>query len=292
MITEAAAYPDISAEDYHGREICPAPSISATGLKCIIGKSPAHYWHGSHLNPNRARQVDKRHFSVGKAAHDKLLLGERWPAMYHVLSEDFDRRATKRCAAEIAAADDAEAAGLTILKHDDALAVEAMAAALRTNPAAVAALSNGQPEVTLAWTDPETGVWLRARPDFLPTKRQIIPDLKTAADGSPDGFSRAIGQYGYHIAAAHYLAGIEAVFGERPQAWLHIVIEKEPPHVVALWQLPQEDIDRGEDARRRAIRIFADCLSSGKWPGYQNDVAMCGLPQWARKTADFQMENE
>jgi hypothetical protein len=54
----------------------------------------------------------------------------------------------------------------------------------------VAALSNGESEVTLAWQDKETGVWLRARPDFLPQKRLIVPDLKTAADGAPKGFQR------------------------------------------------------------------------------------------------------
>ena len=292
LISAPGAYPDIAAEDYHGGEICPGPSISSTGLKTIINRSPLHYWHGSPLNPDRMPQVEKRHFAVGKAAHDILLLGERWPTRYHVLPEGFSRAASKKFADEIAAADQAEADGMTLLKLEDALTVEAMAASLRRNPFAAAALTNGEPEVTLAWQDKETGVWCRVRPDFLPTRRKIVPDLKTAADASPDAFSRTIGSYGYHQSASFYMDGIEAIYGERPTNWLHVVIEKEPPHCVALYELPAEDIDRGADLNRRALRIFADCLSADKWPGYSDDVTLCGLPGWSRKQHEIMLEKE
>ena len=165
-------------------------------------------------------------------------------------------------------------------------AVRGMCDALKANPLATAALSHGESEVTLAWQDKETGVWLRARPDFLPAKRRIIPDLKTAADASPKGFQRTIANFGYAQAAALYLDGIEAVFGDKPTNWIHVVMEKEPPHVVALYELPGEDIGRGRWLNRRAIRIFADCLSTGKWPGYADEPVMLGLPGWERKTID------
>jgi hypothetical protein len=140
--------------------------------------------------------------------------------------------------------------------------------------------------VTLAWQDPETGVWLRARPDFLPAKRRIIPDLKTAADGSPKAFTRTIANFGYHMAAALYLDGITAIFGETPTNWLHVVVEKEAPYVVSLYELPGEDIERGRWLNRKAIRRFAECLSADKWPGYSDDVTQIGLPGWERKLID------
>jgi hypothetical protein len=292
LITAPGAYPHIPAEAYHGAEICPGPSISATGLKTILHRSPLHYWHGSALNPNRKPQAEKRHFAVGKAAHDMLLLGERWPTAYHITPPGFSRAAKVQQADAILAADAAIAAGKTILTTDDAATVRAMAEALRRNAFASAALTNGQPEVTLAWIDKETGVWCRARPDFLPNKRRIIPDLKTAADASPDAFSRAITSYGYHIAAAHYLAGIEAIYGERPANWLHVVIEKEPPHVVALYELPGSDIEIGEDLRRRALRTFADCLAADDWPGYARDVVPVGLTDWARRQHETNLQKE
>jgi hypothetical protein len=62
LISAAGAYSAdvVSIEAYHGSEICPAPSISATGLKLIASKSPLHYWWQSALNPNRPAQDDKQ----------------------------------------------------------------------------------------------------------------------------------------------------------------------------------------------------------------------------------------
>lgn len=286
LITAPGFYPHISAEDYHRREICPAPSISSSGLKTILRRSPRHYWHDSPLNPERPPEKDKAHFNIGKAAHDVLLLSERWPEAYFVLPEDFNARATKEQADYHAARAAAIEAGKTVLKFDEAETVMAMAASLRANPLAVAALTNGESEVTLAWQDAETGVWLRVRPDFLPTKRLIVPDLKTAADGSPAAFRRAIDNYGYHQSAALYCDGIKAVFGELPTNWLHIVMEKEAPHVASLYELPGEDIERGRWLNRKAIRTFAECLNADRWPGYADEPAQVGLPGWARKAVD------
>jgi PDDEXK-like domain of unknown function (DUF3799) len=294
IITAPGAYSAaaVPIEAYHGAEICPGPSISATGLKIISQRSPLHYWWQSSLNPARPAQDEKRHFAIGKACHDMLLLGSRWPDFYHITPDGFSRAKTKAMAEDIEAADAAIAAGKTVLNADDAETVRSMAASLLRNSFARAALTNGEAEVTLAWQDKETGVWCRARPDFLPHKRKIIPDLKTAADGRPDAFARAIGSFGYHIAAAHYMAGIEAIYGERPTNWLHVVIEKEAPYAVSLYELPAEDIEIGEDLRRRALRTFADCLTADRWPAYAADVTPVGLAGWARKAHAAMLERE
>lgn len=287
IITAPGAYSDITNEVYHrDPDLCPGPSISSSGLKTILGKSPRHYWFDSPLNPERPPEKDKPHFNVGKAAHDILLLSDRWPECYHILPEGFSFAKTKAMAEEIAEAEAARDAGKCLLKHEEAETVRAMAAALKANPCAAAALTNGESEVTLAWQDAETSVWLRARPDFLPHKRQIIPDLKTAANGSPKAFARAIADHGYHMAAALYLDGIKAIFGHYPSNWLHIVLEKEPPHVVSLYELPGEDIERGRWLNRKAIRLYAECLSRDNWPGYSDEPSQIGLPGWERKTID------
>lgn len=289
LITGPGAYSGIDNADYHRNpNLLPAPSISASGLKCLLSKSPRHYWFDSPLNSDRPPEQDKAHFNVGKAAHDMLLLSERWPECYHILPEGYTAPSsrTKNFSEDQIAALAAKDAGKTLIRWDDAALVRGMADAIRSNPLAAAALANGESEVTLCWQDKETGVWLRARPDFLPNKRKIIPDLKTAADASPKAFQRTIANYGYAQAAALYLDGIEAVFGDRPTNWIHVVVEKEPPHVVALYELPQEDIGRGRWLNRRAIRIFADCLSTGKWAGYADQPTMLGLPQWERRCID------
>ena len=292
LITAPGAYSGIDTADYHRTpHRRPAAAISASGLKTLLHRSPAHYWFDSPLNPNRPPEKDKPHFNVGKAAHDMLLLSERWPECYHVLPEGFSRAKSKAMASEIAEADAAQDAGKTLLSADDAELVHAMAAAIRANRLATAVLSNGESEVTLCWRDEATGVWLRARPDFLPHKRLIIPDLKTAADASPRAFQRAIANLGYAMAAALYIDGIAAVYGTRPTNWLHVVVEKEPPHVVALYELPAEDIQRGRHLCRRAINRFAECLSADRWPGYSDEPSPLGLPGWERRQIDEGVDN-
>jgi hypothetical protein len=295
LITAPGAYPNIDTADYHRNpNLLPGPSLSSTGAKTLLSKSPFHFWFDSPLNPERPPEADKPHFNVGKAAHDLVLLSDRWPEHYFVLPEGFSRAATKKFAAEIAEADEAEASGLTVLRHEDAETVKAVALALSRNELAVATLTNGVTEETLCWQDPRTGVWLRARPDFRPNsiieKRDVmvVSDLKfvAATNATPDGFGRSIHQFGYHQSAAFYCDGIKAVYGHYPTHWVHVVVEKEPPHCVALYELPGEDIERGRLMNRRAIDLFARCIDRNEWPGYADSPTPVGLPIWSRMRID------
>lgn len=294
LITEPGAYADVAAEDYHGNpDLLPGPSLSSSGAKTILGKSPLHFWASSPLNPDRVED-DAPHFAIGRAAHDMILLSERWPDFYYVLPEGFSRAKSKQMADAIAEAEAAEESGMTILRHEDAIKVEAVAAALRKNELAVACLTNGVTEETLCWTDPVTGRWLRARPDFRPNsileKRDVmvVADLKFVAptNADPEGFRRSIHNFGYHQSAAFYMDGIKAVYGHYPTHWVHVVVEKDPPHCVALYELPGEDIERGRVLNRRAINLFDRCLKEGRWPGYADSPMQVGLPTWARMRLD------
>lgn len=300
ILTEPGAYPDIAAEDYHGNpNLLPGPSLSSSGCKLILSKSPLHFWHSSPLNPNREEQADKRHFAVGRAAHDIILLNDRWAEFYHVLPEGFSRTKTAKMACAIEEADAAIEAGLTILSKADEAIVLAVAESLQKNPLAVACLTDGVPEETLVWQDPTTGVWLRARPDFRPNSLlmdrsvRVVPDLKFIAgsQADPESFGKAIYNFGYHQSAAFYSDGLHAIYGVRPSHWLHIVVEKEPPYCVSLYELPGEDIERGRILNRRGINRFAQCLKEDRWPGYADNPIECGLPNWARmRTDDFTPE--
>lgn len=309
LITEPGAYPDIPNELYHGAEICPGPSISSTGLKKLVGHlglqtkgcTPRHYWEGSPLNPNRKAQEQTDALRFGAAFHDALLQPELWrdPTLYHFLPEGFSRAKTKAMAEEIVAADAAEAEGLCVISHEQRRQIDAMVEAMRANPLVDAVLSRGQAEVTLAYQDQETGVWLRARPDYLLNDKRYGINVKTASDASHAGFSADVTKYRYAQSAALELDAIEAVFGIRPGNYLHPVIEKpgtgwQPGDYlpVALWELPAEDIEYGRALNRRAIRIFADCLSADRWPGYADEPALCGLTGWARRQIDELIEKE
>jgi hypothetical protein len=305
LITCVGAYQGIDAADYHRNpNLLPGPSLSSSGAKLLLAKSPYHFWHDSVLNPNRPPEADKPHFNVGKAAHDLVLLSDRWPDHYHVLPEDYRAPSSRTVnfTDDQLAALEAQEKGLTILRHGEAETVKAVAAALKRNDLAVATLTNGVTEETLVWQDPRTGVWLRARPDFRPNsiieKRDVmvVSDLKIVAPAhaSPEGFGKAIYNFGYHQTAAFYMDGIKAVYGHYPTHWVHIVVEKpeagvdaaNAPMTVSLYELPGEDIERGRLLNRAAIDLFARCLERNQWPGYADDPKLVGLPVWARMRND------
>lgn len=290
------AYPDVPMSDYHrAPNLLPEPSISSSGVKKITAQSAFHFWHDSPLNPDRPDEKEVPHFNVGKAAHDMLLMGGEWREKYFVLPEGFSSGATKKFAAAIEEREAAIEAGIPVLRWQDAQVVEAVTKAIGANKDAVNALANGLPEMTIIHRDKETGVLCRTRPDWLPNSIvnagpvRIVTDLKFLAQTHcrPHGFSKALFDFGFHQSAAFYEDGIEAVYGLRPTNWLFIAVEKDAPHSVSVYELPRQDIERGRFQNQQALRIFADCLASDRWPSYTSDeIQMVGLPVWARKSID------
>jgi hypothetical protein len=255
---------------------CAEPSISSSGLRTIENECPLVYWHDSPLNPNRERSTTTA-FEFGRATHDWLLQKDRFLEFNHVLSDSCDLR-TKAGKAE---RDEALEAGKTVIKAEEFEAVKAMRQAVLDHEYAGAAFENGKAEQTLVWKDPETGVWLRCRPDYLPAPMDWIPDYKTAVSAKPQEFQRAVWNHGYHMQAAHIMEGILRVTGHEPRNFFFVVQEKRPPYIVSVIALDRIALEWGATQNRRAIRIFAGCLERDHWPGYSSRVEQIGLPGFA-----------
>lgn len=292
LISEPGAYPEISAEQYHGVEICDSPSISATGLKLIEERCPAHYWERSPLNPNRKPQPSKRHFRIGHLLHDILCEGER-PAGYHIVPDGFVATHWNKWADEIPGYKAAIAAGHVAMHRSDFELACRMAESIDRHELAGALLRSGKPEVTLAAKDPKTGRWLRTRPDVLPDTMDVIPDIKTTVNAQPDAFCASATRFGYFMAAAHYLDVIDLVYGEAKRSFVLITVEKEPPYLVTLYAVDEGDIHEARMLNRRALNKFDECLRTGDWHGYATDdqpILPLLLTEWKRKQINLAVE--
>ncbi len=277
FITHPGLY-DMPAEAYHA-DPCPTPSLSSSGMKKLIQDCPARFhWDNPRLNP-AAQEERSNALDFGKAAHTWILQGDTFLSTIVLLPAGMDLRMKEGKA--IAAA--AEAEGKTLIRASEFAAIQAMRDAILRCDLARPALQDGKAEQSLFWQDEETGVWLRARPDWLPTALTHIPDYKTARSCSPADFERAVEDYGYHIQAAHYLEGIEKTTGTRPDSFFFIVQEKTAPYLVSLCVLDEPAMYWGRMLVRRAIRMFADCLEKDWWPGFDAHVSNIGLPGYALK---------
>lgn len=252
------------------------PELSSTGAKTLL-RAPALYrWQQEHPWHSDA-------FDLGSVVHS-LVLGTGWP----VVVVDADSWRGKAAQEERRAARDAGQIAILRADHERAWA---MTSAVLAHPIARPLFEGvGLSEVSAFWTDEATGVRCRARFDRL-NPGQIV-DLKTAADANPAGFGRAVAAFGYDLSTAWYLDAHKAVTGERPE-FLHVVVEKHAPHLVSVIQLDEEALHIGALKAARAREIFAECTSTGQWPGYDPTVIHpVGLPQWAIYEAEDVYDDE
>src|SRR5690348_13545981 len=266
----------LPAAEYHAMR-----ALSASGAWLLAEECRAKFLWRSPWNPLYEPEM-KSDFDIGVAAHLAVLEPE-CQAESIVLIEAGDYRTTKARDAR----DTARAAGKVPLLLYQFDIVRAIAGSIRGHPIAAEAFRGGEAEVTLIWHDPETDVPCKARPDYLPTHRRWMVDLKTAASANPRSWRDQAYRLGYHARAAWYLHGAETVLGQAPEEYWFVIVEKEPPYLVSVMSFDTDALSWGKIANRKACERFAVSAVANDWPGYRSpgqnhDRAFrVGLPSWA-----------
>jgi len=161
--------------------------------------------------------------------------------------------------------------------------VAAMRDAIRADPLASSYLVRGQPEMTLLWDDPATGLRCKARVDWLDTvgAEPILVGLKTARGSGPEAFARQAADLLYHLSWAHYRAGYRAITGIWPET-VEIVVESVPPYDVVVYRPSELTIGAGEQLQQQALATLQECRRTGVWPGQgRGEVHDLELRPWA-----------
>lgn len=276
-ITEPGVY-EISHADYHADPV-PGGSLSSTGARRLLPPScPARFRWEQDNPPEPAASLD-----TGSAAHDTLLGGG--PEIVVIPDEITAKDGNWSTAKAKAMVEEVRARGAVPVKPAVWAEVEAMVASVRAHPIAGRLFEpgSGQPEASLFWQDEPTGIWRRARLDWLPDRRGrrlIVPDLKTCLSAHRDKFVKSAADYGYHQQAPYYLDGIRALGLDDDPAFVFVAVEKRPPYLVNVIQLDVTAMRIGAALNRQAIEIFAECQRTGEWPGYSKDIELASLPAW------------
>ena len=278
-ITEPGVYYDLPAEDYHAQ----TEWLSWSRMKHLLPPStPAHF--KAALTRPEAR---KRHLELGSIVH-RIVLGEGDQfEVVHALNrkkEPYEATSYETVSAQVDRDRIYSEGKIPILRHELEEA-EAMAAQVLAHPVASALLTNGRPEVSLFWVDPDTGVKCRARLDWLPDpvegRRLIVPDLKTSASAAPVEFSKSSARFGYFGQQQHYRDGIAACGLAVDPAFVFVAVEKEDPYLVSVGQFAgADDLRLGRRAVDHCRRLYRDCLAADHWPGYGDGVNDLSLPAW------------
>lgn len=245
--------------EYHA-----SSAISKSGLD-KIDKSPAHYFY--------AVQEKTKAMVIGSAFHDLVLLPSVFNECYAVKPDGLS------LATEEGKAWKAENEGKEILSQEEFNQINAMKESVLAHHSASKLLESGKPETSIFWRD-EMGVDCRCRPDFI-NSNNIIVDLKTTTDASPEGFAQSVAKFRYHVQDAYYSHGFFHAFGIRPRGFVFIAVEKEPPYAVGVYTLNDEAKIEGEFRFKENLQTYKDALEQGVWNAFSPQIETLELPKWA-----------
>lgn len=278
-VTEVGIYSGVPMDIYHGA-VTVGPGISSSGLRTIESDSLAHYWDTSYLNPGREPPDDAPFLALGRALHD-LTAGEgRFLDRYAVRPEKWlswrsDDSKKWRALRELE--------GMTVITPEEIEALRAIVLQLARHPTIEAGILNGIVEHSGFCRDPVTGVWLKIRPDVIPTDSNIIVDLKSCSSAHPRTVRRSIDEFNYHMQMALALDVLLMTTGREMTDCVLVFVETKRPYCVNIKPLFMDDVELGRRQNRRAIDLFAKALETGEWPGYADDEVPCGISEAYRK---------
>lgn len=247
-------------------------------------------------NRENPEDADKDHFLVGRSLHS-LVLENRTPWVVQPETYTNEKLEIKpwNNNAKVCRAFHSEhkANGVDVLSAKQDGDVRAWAEAILKNPAAERLLSQkGYSEVTCIVQDPETGLWLRVRIDFLPTDAPFMADIKTALDVSPHGFGSSAASLRYEGQAWLYLHAFNLLAEKNGLAkktdWLHVAVRKPKPHFVRCYFMEQSQILYGGECMRKWMRQLATCIENNSWPEYAGgeEVSPLKYPDWWNRKLD------
>lgn len=156
-------------------------------------------------------------------------------------------------------------------------------------------IKNIQYNVSIFWVDEETGLMLKTRPDIMKTSiisgenKNIVVNLKTTRDASPEAFFKDCANHDYPFQACMEMDGVlSSGLMERVDNYFWLVVEKEPPYSAQLYRFAKEDIEYCKDDYRYTLKTVKMAFDSGIFPSYSQradnkyGVIDVKLPLWYR----------
>jgi len=276
-ISKPGWYSGIPIERYHSAGMCDGPAVSSTNLRTCWSKSAAHMYSEWCENPKAEPRESTRNMILGSAAHH-LFLGEdgfnqkfiQQPLIYRDKKTAEEKPWNNN--AEVCKKWNADHADYTIVTRKELDAIKAMAWSMQANPFVQNGILEGAVEVSGFVKDAETGLWIKVRPDVIPTASGDYVDLKTAAEVTTPALQYSIRSYGYNQQGALVGEVAQAILTDIPFAsfWL-MFIETAKPYCARAVRLTDEDLKDGNKMNRWAMRKIALCLAEGRWPGPGED---------------------
>lgn len=264
---EPGIYAGVDEITYHAFDAC-----SNSRLSKISSKSPAHLRYeldapGSDDTPAK---------KLGRAIHSCILEPDLFKIHYGKFEGDRRTKAGKEAWSEICDQFGED----HVIRSSEFDVCEGIMSSISGHPVAGPLFQEeAHRELTVLWK--WNDLLCKSRIDFYPKRLRFNTDVKSARDGEPGAFSKAVAIRGYHRQAGLYRAACEYV-GLPLRATLFLAVEKDPPYVVCLYELDEESVDDGWHEAQPLFETYAECVETGRWPGYSDEVVTISIPTWKR----------
>lgn len=235
--------------------------LSVSALKAF-NRSPNHY-----IQYLTGSKVASPAMAFGSALHCAVLEPEEFDKRY-AIAPKFDKRTKAGKAAHeafVQAAGEREVVG-----HADYERLVLVKDAVHRCEPAMKILSQAMAFEQVR-TVPIGGVPFKGIADIVGPN--FVADLKTAQDGSPNGFQRSAANLHYHLQAAAY----RRLWGVGEFYW--VVVETQAPWNVVVYK--QDDASNVKADAKLLNLINAWTNWDGRPASYADDVLTLSLPSWA-----------
>lgn len=257
-----------------------APHLRASVVK-EMEKSPGHYYAAL-----TAKQKTTKYFDEGTVVHDVVL--EQNTDRFIVVPEDAPK---KPSSSQVNAKKPSEETVKAIAWWDhfsnsnrgkiviDQELRDSLDLRLNTfvnSEAAINIYEGSQIEQSHYAQDPETGLYLKARPDM--SKPGVIADFKTTK--FMPGFVRDIWNNRYFIQVGFYSLVMELTTGSEFNSFYFIAQEKSPPYGVRVYSLDHSTVDFCKGKARELLNRVAVCTQDNCFPIYDDLIQSVSIPAW------------
>lgn len=246
---------NISNELYHS-----STAISRSKLM-LLDKSPYHFWF-EHLSGLAKPKETTPSMIIGQLFHTLLLEPELFKDDYIVMPEVDRRTKEGKSIWQMFQETAQEKTILTVSQYEKTLSMVSM---VKEHEIVSTLMSESIFEQSIFWTDKETGIQFKARPDIWSST--MIVDLKTSKDSEEYSFTRSALKYGYYLQAGMMYEACQSI-GKKFDMFVHLVVEKEEPYAPSVYIMNDESLQFGIDQFQLYKKRLKKCLDSNKWEAY------------------------
>ena len=267
------------------------PEMNNSSLKDIL-RSPAYFkWRQE--TPREATKA----MLTGTALHCAVLEPDEFMKRYAILPDNAPARPTEAMLNAKKPSESSQervqfweqfnimAGGKTIISNEEAAEYLHIGTLIRTHPELSVMFDKGKAEQVIIGKDPETGIMCKCKPDYLTQvgNYKVMIELKSTDDARVNAFMRTVMNFGYFQAAAFYPDVMTWAGLSRPDLYLIVAFEPNPPYGMKIYEVPQEAYEYGQRQYRKALDLYAYCLQNDEWPNYDTEITPLNLPAWVRE---------